>query len=469
MSTTQPAEAVSDGFSGQLLGPAAPGYDEARRVFNAMIDRRPALIARCATTADVVTAVHAAREQRLAVAVRGGGHSFSGLSTCDDGLLIDLCGLNSITVDPRARTARAGGGVLWGEFDAATQAHGLHTPGGRVTTTGLGGFTTGGGYGWTSSKLGLACDNLVSAEVVLADGRVVRASEREHADLFWGLRGGSGNFGIVTEFEFRLHPLGPQVLAGLMVFPAARAPEVLPAWRDWADAAPAEVSAGCAVIIAPPEPFIPAELHGQPVLVLLVLHVGDPADGAATVQPLRDLGPALDRVGPMPYTAFQAILDPFAPRGMRSYARGEYLPALTDAAIGEFLAHAAGLARLGAPLSQMVIFRIGQAIAAVADEATAFSHRDARYLFHPISIWADPADDARMIAATRAFAAAMRPFGTGAAYLNFTPEADRVRDAYGDAKYARLVALKDRYDPANLFRLNQNIRPSRPAPAPALA
>jgi FAD/FMN-containing dehydrogenase len=469
MSTTHPAAALADGFSGQLIGPEQPGYDEGRRVFNAMIDRRPALIARCATSADVAAAVRAASEHGLAVAVRGGGHSFSGLSTCDDGMVIDLGGLTSIAVDPRARTARAGGGVLWGEFDAATQAHGLHTPGGRVTSTGLGGFTTGGGYGWTSSKYGLACDNLVSTEVVLADGRVVRASEREHADLFWGIRGGSGNFGIVTEFEFRLHPLGPQVLAGLMAFPVERAPQVLPRWRDWADAAPAEVSTGCAVIIAPPEPFVPAELHGRPVLVLLVLYVGDSADGAAAVRPLRDLGPALDRVGPMPYTAFQAILDPFAPRGWRSYARGEYLPELGDAAIGEFLAHAAGLATAGAPLSQIVIFRIGQGIAAVPDDATAFSHRDAQYLFHPISIWADPADDERMIAANRAFTTAMRPFSTGAAYLNFTPEADRVRDAYGDAKYARLVALKDRYDPANLFRLNQNIRPGRPAAEPALA
>jgi FAD/FMN-containing dehydrogenase len=468
MSTTHPADALRDGFSGQLLGPAQPGYDEARRVFNAMIDRRPALIARCASTADVVAAVHAAREHGLAVAVRGGGHSFSGLSTCDDGLLIDLGGLKSVAVDPRARTARAGGGVRWGEFDAATQAHGLHTPGGRVTSTGLGGFTTGGGYGWTSSKYGLACDNLISAEVVLADGRVVRASEREHTDLFWGLRGGSGNFGIVTEFEFRLHPLGPIVLAGLMAFPVDRAPEVLPGWRDWADAAPGEVSTGCAVITAPPEPFVPAELHGQPVLAVPVLYVGDPEDGAAAVRPLRDLGPALDRVGPMPYTAFQAILDPFAPRGFRSYARGEYLSGFGDAAIGEFLAHAPGLATAGAPLSQMVVFRIGQGIAAVPDEATAFSHREARYLFHPISIWADPADDERMIAANRAFTAAMRPHSTGAAYLNFTPEADRVRDAYGDAKYARLVALKDRYDPANLFRLNQNIRPGRPAAEPAL-
>jgi FAD/FMN-containing dehydrogenase len=461
---------VSTTYPAHVLEPEQPGYDEARRVFNAMIDRRPALIARCASTADVVAAVNTVRERGLVTAVRGGGHSFSGLSTCDDGIVIDLSGLKSITVDPWARTARAGGGVLWGEFDdAATQAHGLHTPGGRVTTTGLGGFTVGGGYGWTSSKYGLACDNLISAEVVLADGSVVRASEREHADLFWGLRGGGGNFGVVTEFEFRLHPLGPTVLAGLAMFPAGRAPDVLRRWRDWADAAPDEVATGCAVIIAPPEPFVPAELHGQPVLGLPVLYVGDPADGADAVQPLRDLGPDVDHIGPMPYTAFQTALDPLAPWGVRSYARGEYMPGFGDAAIDEFLAHAVDLAVRGAPLSQMVVFRIGQGIAAVPDEATAFSHRDARYLFHPISIWADPAADERMIAATRAFAAAMRPFATGAAYLNFTPEADRVRDAYGDAKYARLVALKDRYDPANLFRLNHNIRPSRAAAEPALA
>ena len=460
MSTTHPAH---------VLEPEQPGYDEARRVFNAMIDRRPALIARCASTADVAAAVDAARERGLVIAVRGGGHSFSGLSTCDDGIMVDLGGLKSMAVDPQARTARAGGGVLWGEFDAATQAHGLHTPGGRVTTTGLGGFTTGGGYGWTSSKYGLACDNLISAEVVLADGSVVRASEREHADLFWGLRGGGGNFGIVTEFEFRLHPLGPLVLAGLAMFPVGRAPDVLRRWRDWADAAPDEVSTGCVVIIAPPEPFVPAELHGQPVLGIPVLYAGDPEDGADAVQPLRELSPAVDHIGPMPYTAFQTALDPLAPWGVRSYARGEYMPGFSDAAIDEFLAHAVDLTVRGAPLSQMVVFRIGQGIGAVPDEATAFSHRDARYLFHPISIWADPAEDERMIAATRAFAAAMRPFATGAAYLNFTPEADRVRDAYGDAKYARLVALKDRYDPANLFRLNQNIRPSRAAAEPALA
>jgi FAD/FMN-containing dehydrogenase len=470
MSTTDIADALRQGFSGRVLEPGQPGYDDSRRLFNPMIDRRPAVVARCATTADVVAAVNTAREHRLVVAVRGGGHSFSGLSTCDNGMQIDLGGLKTINVDPEARTARAGGGVRWGEFDAATQAHGLHTPGGRVTTTGLGGFTTGGGYGWTSSKYGLACDNLISAEVVLADGSVVRASEDEHPDLFWGIRGCGGNFGVVTEFEFRLHPLGPIVLAGLTMFPVERAPDVLRSWRDWSDAAPDEVATGCAVITAPPEPFVPPELRGQPVFGLIALYAGDPEAGASAIQPVKELGPAVDHIGPMPYTAFQAALDPLAPYGgCRFYARGEYLPELSDAAAGEFLAHAPDLVARSHPLSQMIIFRIGQGVAAVPDEATAFSHRDANYLFHPITAWADPADDERMVSATREFAAAMRPYSTGAAYLNFTVEADRVRDAYGDGKYARLVALKDTYDPGNLFRLNQNIRPSQPAAEPALA
>ena len=465
MTATEAARALAEGFSGEVLVAAQPGYDEARHVFNAMIDRRPAVIARCADTADVARAVDVARESGFVVAVRCGGHSVAGLGVCDDGMLIDLSSLKSIAVDPTARTATAGGGVLWGEFDAATQAQGLHTPGGRVTTTGLGGFTTGGGYGWTSSKHGLACDNVISAEVVLADGSIVRASEREHSDLFWGIRGGGGNFGIVTEFEFRLHPLGPTVLAGLAMFPVAQAREVLRGWRDWADAAPDELATACVILTAPPEPFVPPEAHGKPVVGIPVLYVGDPERGAGVVQPLKDLGPIVDHIGLMPYTAFQAALDPFAPPGMRSYWRGEYMRELSDDAIDTFVAGAVDLALLGAPLSQMVVFRIGQGVATVADGATAFSHRDARYLFHPISMWSDPADDERMIAAARAFAGAMRTYSTGASYLNFTPEASRVRDAYGEEKYARLVALKDTYDPGNLFRLNQNIRPMQAAEA----
>jgi FAD/FMN-containing dehydrogenase len=454
-------------FTGELIQPEDAGYDEARAVFNAMIDRRPAVIARCATTADVAAAVAFARESGLVAAVRSGGHSVAGLGVCDGGIVIDLGRLNQIHVDPAQKTARAGGGVLWGELDAATQEHGLHTPGGRVTTTGIGGFTTGGGYGWTSSKHGLACDNLISAQVVLADGTVVTASERENADLFWAIRGGGGNFGIVTEFELRLHELGPLVLAGLALWPLDRAPEVMRAWRDWADAAPDELSTACVLITAPPEEFVPDDLKGRTALGIAVLYVGDPGEGAALVQPLKDLEPAVDQIQTMPYTAFQAALDPLAPKGVRSYWRGEYMRSLPDAAIDEFLRHAPALAAEARPFSQMVIFRIGQGVTAVPEDATAFSHRDANYLFHPISVWTDPANDARVIAANRAFADAMRPFGTGGAYLNFTPEADRVRDAYGPATYRRLVAVKDRYDPGNLFRMNQNIAPSGRAAAAA--
>jgi FAD/FMN-containing dehydrogenase len=351
---------------------------------------------------------------------------------------------------------------VWGEFDAATQEHGLHTPGGRVTTTGIGGFTTGGGYGWTSSKYGLACDNLISAEVVLADGTVVTASDREDEDLFWAIRGGGGNFGIVTDFEFRLHELGPIVLAGLALWPIERAPEVLRAWRDYVDGAPDELSTACVVLTAPPENFVPDHLRGQTTLGMAVLYVGDPEGGAPVVQPLKDLGPEVDLIQPMPYTAFQAILDPSAPPGKRSYWRGEYLRRFSDDATETFLAHAPALAAAGAPFSQMALFRIGQGVAATAEEATAFSDRDADYLFHPISVWGNPADDERLIVANRAFCKAMRPHTTGGAYLNFTPE-DRVRDAYGDTKYVRLVELKDTYDPTNLFRLNQNIKPSKQA------
>jgi FAD/FMN-containing dehydrogenase len=456
-------------ISGEVILPGDGRYDEARTVFNAMIDRRPAAIAVCRTTADAAIAVNLAREDGLPLAVRCGGHSVAGLGVCDDGIVVDLGGLKRIDVDPTARTVRTGGGVLWGELDAATQAHGLHTPGGRVTTTGIGGFTLGGGYGWTSCKHGLACDNLLSAEVVLADGRVVTASEQENEELFWGIRGGGGNFGIVTEFELRLHDLGPVVCAGLALWPLEQAAEVLAAWRDYADGAPDEVSTACVMITAPPAPFVPEHLRGRTAVGIAFLYVGDPEAGKRAARPLKGLRPEVDHIEPMPYTAFQAALDPFAPPGMRSYWRGEYMGGLPDGALDTFLAHGPAVTEAAMPLSQMVLFRIGQAVNAVPDGATAFSHRDANYLFHPISVWQDRADDERVVAANRAFADAMRPFATGAAYLNFTPEADRVRNAFGEATYRRLVALKDACDPDNLFRLNQNIAPSKEAPEPAFA
>jgi FAD/FMN-containing dehydrogenase len=460
-------DALREGFDGAVLEAGDPGYDDGCKMFNSMMIRQPAVIARCASTSDVVEAVNFGRENNLEVAVRCGGHSVAGLSI-SDGILIDLAGLKRIDVDPEAKIARSGGGVLWGEFDAATQAHGLHTPGGRVTTTGVGGFTTGGGYGWTSSKHGLTCDNLISAEVVTADGRVLAASEDENEDLFWGIRGGGGNFGVVTRFDFQLHELGPLVLAGLALWPLDRASEVQRAWRDYVDGAPDELSTATVVITAPPEEFVPEHMRMKPAFGMAAMYVGDPEEGAPVVQPLKDLGPEVDLVAPMPYTVFQAILDPSAPKGLRNYWRGEYITALPDAAIDTFVEQAPGLASIAPPFCQSIMFRIGQAVKAVPDEATAFSHRDANYMFHPLGVWENPDDDERVIAACRAFAEAMREFSTGAAYLNFTPEADRVRDAFGD-KYERLVELKDKYDPDNLFRGNQNISPSEAAGEPALA
>jgi FAD/FMN-containing dehydrogenase len=451
---------LRDGFDGDVIGPDDRAYDEARKVFNGMIDKRPAVIARCASTGDVVAAVNLAREEGLVAAVRSGGHSVAGMSICEDGILIDLSGMKGIDVDPQARTARAGGGLLWGEFDAATQEHGMHTPGGRVTTTGVGGFTTGGGYGWTSSKYGLTCDNLISAEVVTADGEVLTASADENPDLFWGIKGGACNFGIVTNFEFRLYPLGPTIFGGLAAWPIDQAPEVIRGWRDYVADAPDELSTGMVILTAPPEDFVPKEVQGTPIVALAGMYVGDPAEGEAAFQPLKDLNPAMDLIGPMPYTAFQALLDPGNQPGFRNYWRGEYLTALSDEAIDTYVERAREPLT---PFNQIVIFRIGQAVKAVGEDDSAFSHRDADYLVHPIGMWEDPAEDERLIGWVREFSEAMRPFETGGVYLNFTGDSDKVRDAFGEQKYERLVELKDKYDPENLFQHNQNIKPSREA------
>jgi FAD/FMN-containing dehydrogenase len=450
---------VKDG--GETLRPGDDGYDEARSVFNAMIDKRPALIVRPTSARGVMEAVNLARDRGLPLAVRCGGHSVSGMGTCDDGVLVNLSLMKGVRVDPAARTARVNAGVLAGELDRDTQVFGLATPGGRVTTTGVGGFTLGGGYGWLSPKYGLACDNLISVDVVTADGRLVVASESENEDLFWGVRGGSSNFGVVTSYEFRLHPVGPMVLGGMVLHPIAEAKERLRAWRDYVEQAPEELSTAAAIFIAPPEPFVPAELQGEPVLGMLVIYIGDPDEGAAVVRPIKELGPpALDVIEPMPYTAFQEILDPTAPWGTQVYNSGEHLRELGDEAIDAFVDYAG---KLEAPLSQAIMFRHGGAISRVPDDAMAAAHRDAAYMMHPIAVWDDPADSNRHISWCRDLCAAMRPHTTGGVYLNMTMDEGerRVRDGYGFDKYRRLVALKDEYDPDNLFSVNQNVKPSR--------
>jgi FAD/FMN-containing dehydrogenase len=450
-----------EGYHGEIIRPDDDGYDEARTVFNAMIDKRPALIVRPTNAADVIAAVNLAREEGLSLAVRCGGHSVSGMGTCDDGLLINLSLMKGVDVDPAAHTARVNAGVVWGEVDRDTQVFGLATPGGRVTTTGVGGFTLGGGYGWLSPKYGLACDNLISVDIVTADGNLVTASEDENEDLFWGVRGGSSNFGVVTSYEFRLHRVGPVVLGGMLIHPIDEAKERLRAWRDYVEQAPEELSTAAAVLVAPPEPFVPDELQGRPVLGMLVMYIGDPDDGAPVVGPIKELGPpVVDMVEPMPYTAFQEILDPTAPWGTQVYNSGEHLHELSDEAIDTFVDYAS---KLESPLSQAIMFRHGGAMSRLPDDAMAAGHRDAAYMMHPIAVWDDPADSDRHVAWCRNLCKAMRPHTTGGVYLNMTMDEgeDRVRAGYGSAKYRRLVALKDKYDPGNLFCVNQNIKPSR--------
>jgi FAD/FMN-containing dehydrogenase len=452
---------LDEAFEGQQFRPGDAGYDEARAVYNAMVDKRPAVIARCAGVADVVDAVKLAREKGLPVAVRCGGHSVAGNGVCDDGVLIDLSAMKGVHVDPAARIARANAGVLWGEYDRETQLFGLHTPGGRMTTTGVGGFTLGGGYAWTSGKHGLACDNLIGAQVVTADGRIVYASEDENADLLWGLRGGGGNFGVVTRYEFRLHELGPMVFAGMAVHMIDDAPAVARAWRDWVEQAPDSVCSALGVLLAPPEPFVPPEVQGTPVMAILAMYAGDADEGEETLRPLKEeIGPpAVDLIDRIPYTAFQAIVDPFSPRGWLNYHRGEHLGALPDEAIDVYIENGA---KVTSPMSQSILFRTGGAISRVPEDATAASHRDAPYMWHPIAAWSDPADTEHQINWVRESSAAIAPYATGGVYLNFEQDEGEthVRAGYSAEKYAQLVELKDKYDPQNRFRFNQNIAPS---------
>jgi FAD/FMN-containing dehydrogenase len=449
-----------DAIRGQLIRPNDLDYDTARSVFNGAIDKRPAFILRPAGSADVVDAVNYARANGLPVAVRCGGHSVAGKSATEGGVLIDLRSLKGVHVNPDTRTAYCNAGVLWGEYDRETQAFGLATPGGRMTTTGVGGFTLGGGYGWLSPVYGLACDNLLSVDVVTADGRIVSASADVNPDLFWGIRGGGGNFGVVTSYRFRLHPVGPILRAGLLIWSADDAASVLRGYRDYIETAPEELVTAAGMVIAPPEPFVPAHLVGKPVLGMFVLYVGDVDEAVEYVDPLRRLGSVqVDLVEPMPYTAFQALVDPTAPEGWLNYWRGLHLTGLAAGTIDRFVE----LGReLPSALTQLVMFRHGGAVSRVPDDAMAASHRDAAYMVHPIALWRDPADTARHREWVERCTTAMEPYRTGGIYLNFEPEDDeaKVRAGYSADKYERLVRIKDAWDPDNLFRENLNIAPS---------
>lgn len=454
-SSSHPVDAFELSLNGELVRPGGDTYETHRHVWNGMIDKHPALIARCTSLADVIATVNFAREERMVLAVRGGGHSFAGFSTCDDGLVLDLSQMASVEVDPERRTARAAAGVTWGIFDAATHVHGLASTGGLVSMTGIAGLTLGGGIGWLQRKCGLACDNLLSVQMVTAAGEVIRASAEENAELFWGLRGGGGNFGVVTEFEFRLHPVS-SVVAGLLLFPLDRYVDVMRFYRDYVRDCPDELTTWLSAITGPAADYIPTELHGKPALAMLACHCGDPDDAERDIQPLRDLGPAADMIEPMTYPALQAMFDEDVPYGIRCYQKAGYVAELTDQLIEAIVEHTSAMPSAA---STFDFHHMGGAVARVADDGTAFGDRNSAFCFNVVGVWDDPTADDTNRQWARTFAIALEPFATGGVYVNFTADADRVRAAYSDAKYERLQAVKRQYDPANLFRLNQNIAP----------
>jgi hypothetical protein len=444
------AASLRRSFDGTLVTPTDSTYDAARAVWNGTVDARPALLAQCRSTDDIVAAVGLGRTAGCPLAVRGGGHSVAGLSTCDDGVVIDLSHMRSVTVDAALRTATVQPGATWADFDSATAAHGLASTGGLISSTGV--------IGWLQRKYGLACDNLVAADVVTADGEVLHVSESEHAGLLWGLRGGGGNFGVVASFVFALHPVST-VLGGLMLFPLGRGKEVLQGFREWASDAPDEATMLAAVMTAPPEPFVPPELIGQKAVALVGCWCGDLDAGQTAIEGLRRLGPAVDLFGPMPYPALQGMLDAGAPSGLRNYFRGGFASDLDDDLIDVAIELGA---RQPSPMSALHLHQMGGAVGRVAAGATAFSGRTAGYTYNVVSTWMEPGEDALHIAANRELSAALTPLSEDASYVNFLPDADggEVRAAYGDELYAKLARLKREYDSANLFNRNQNIRPA---------
>lgn len=437
-------------FGGKLIGPDDPAYESARRVWNGMIDKRPALIARCTGVADVILGITFARTHDLPVAIRCGGHNAAGHATCDGGLVLDLSPMKGIRVDAAGRRVRAQGGVLWREFDRETQTYGLATTGGAVNDTGIAGLTLGGGIGWLMGSYGLACDNLVSADVVTAAGEVITASASDHPDLFWALRGGGGNFGVVTSFEYRLHPVGP-MLAGMAIYPRAQARDVLRAQRDFSQAAPDDVASFIGLMTSP---------DGDPIVAVPMGYNGPLAEGERLLAPLRQLGtPVVDDVSPRPYVHVQQIFSPTAfPHGMARYWKSSFLKDPGDHVLDIALEYAAQMA---SPHSMILLYQVHGAASRVPPEATAFGLRDALWNLDVIGQWVDADEADRHIRWVRECWAALEPHATGGVYVNHlgADEPERVRAAYGK-NYARLVEVKQRYDPTNFFRLNQNVKPA---------
>jgi len=445
-------------ISGGVQSAADKGYDEARKVWNATVDRRPAMIARCLTDADVQAAVRFAAAHHILLSVRGGGHHIAGNAVAEGGLMIDLSGMKAITIDAARRRARVGGGALLVDVDRAAHAHGLATPLGINSTTGVAGLTLGGGFGWLTRQHGLAIDNLLGATVVTADGVVRSLSATSQPDLFWALRGGGGNFGVVTSFEFRLHPVGPEVYAGLVVYPFAQARSVLRAWRDFCATASDALSVWSVMRQAPPLPFLPEAVHGSMVVILPLLYSGSVADGERAAAPVATFGdPIAVALGPTPYAGFQTAFDPLLTPGAHNYWKSNNFSSLGDAALDVFIDAAA---RLPGPQCEIFIAQLGGAMARVDVQATAFAARDARFIMNVHGRWSDARDDDGVRTWARQVFEQAAPHATGSGYVNFLTEdeAERVAASYG-VNHARLQSIKQRFDPANLFRMNLNIEP----------
>jgi len=452
-------EGLTQRVCGRVLHGNHSDYDQARSIWNAMIDRRPGLIVQCASTADVVQCVRFARQHNLLTAVRGGGHNIAGSAICDGGLVIDLSRMKAAQVDTERRRVVVEAGATLADLDGATQAYGLATPVGINSTTGVAGLTLGGGFGWISRKYGMTIDNLESAEVVTATGDVVRASATENADLFWALRGGGGNFGVVTRFEFRLHPVGPDVLCGLIVYPMSEAKSVLRQYRDFMAGAPDELTVWTVLRKAPPLPFLPAEVHGTDIMALALIYAGDPERGRPLIEPLFTFGhPVGEHVGMAPFTAWQQAFDPLLTAGARNYWKSHNFTGLSDALFDSVVEFAENLPT---PQTEIFIAALGGATARPSPDSAAYAHRDVRFIMNVHARWEDAADDARCIRWAREFYDASAPHATGGVYVNFQPadELGQFGAAYG-SNYERLAEVKRKYDPENLFRVNQNIVPA---------
>jgi FAD binding domain/Berberine and berberine like len=446
------------GFVGEVIEPGAPDYETSRQVWNGMIDRRPSAVLQPIDAADVARAVGLARDHGALLAVRGGGHGLPGFGTCDDGLVIDLSRMHAISVDMKLRTARVGGGATWVEVDAATHPFGLATPGGLISTTGVGGLTLGGGMGWLVRPYGLSCDNVLAAEVVTAAGEIVRASAVENADLFWAIRGGGGNFGIVTEFELALHPV-TSVLAGLVLFPLERAIEVGRNYRRWIEGLSDACTSMLIFLTAPDEEFVPAGLRSSPAVAIAACHVGQSAQATAELALIRGMAPAADLFETVPYPAFQQAFDADSPGGRRYYFKGGFATGLPDEIVE---AIAGWMRRRPSPRNELDIHHLGGAVGRVGEDATAFSDRRSPFTYNVISSWDDPSDDDANRDWARGLSAELDRFGSGRAYVNFATDpaaSGSVEAAYGSERHDRLVAAKRRWDPGNLFRLNQNVKP----------